>query len=67
MIGFRTYSLLTPQRIMYPGSLSTIKYNEYNDGLFKEHISLNKLPLTTTKNEITFLQTETHFPTLLNH
>lgn len=46
---------------MHHGSMSTIKYDEYNDLLSKEHKSLNKLPLTT-KNETTFLQTETHFP-----
>lgn len=50
---------------MHHGSLSTIRYNEYKDLLSKEHESLNKLPLTT-KNETTFLHTETHFPTLFD-
>lgn len=61
-LALDTCSLLTPRRIRHHGSVGTIKYDEYNDLLSKEHKSLNKLPLTTTKNEITFLQTETHFP-----
>lgn len=63
--GFRHHSLPTPHRIVHHGSLST------NTMKITTSSPKSRNPSRATphkhKNEITFLQTETHFLTLFNH
>lgn len=66
VIGFRhpvpTYSLKN-----YASWLPEHKHNEYNDLLAKEHESLNKLPLTTTKMKLPSFRQKLTFQLFFSH